>query len=255
MHKPAPDPLTLAAVPRARLKSLARRILSFLGLNIRFAVTPGVSVLGFNVFVDDRPGPPKGRAQYALQAALHLKPATVLDVGSGGGDHARAFVEAGAQVLCVDFGTSIYARAGQRGSLEVTHVDFNRFVPARRFALVWASHVLEHQRNVGQFIEKLIECCADDGHICITLPDPHRNLWGGHLTLWSPGLLAYNIVLCGVDLSASRLIRGTNEFSILFSPKRIQLPAALSYDNGDLTLLSTFLPAGLSENVDPWRQW
>ncbi len=247
--------LVTPPTPLARLKETARRLLSIIGLNIRFAVTPGVSLLGFNLFIDHRPGPPKGRSQYALDAALALHPATVLDVGSGGGHHARAFVEAGAQVLCVDYGTSIYARNTPSALLDVVHVDFNQFVPPRKYALVWASHVLEHQRNVGQFIEKLIECCADDGHICITLPDPHRNLWGGHLTLWSPGLLAYNIVLCGVDLSASRLIRGTNEFSILFGPSRIQLPAALSYDNGDLALLSSFLPAGLSENVDAWRQW
>jgi hypothetical protein len=72
MHSSAPDPMTLATVPLARLKSLARRILSFVGLNIRFAVTPGVSLLGFNVFVDDRPGPPKRRSQCALEAVLRL---------------------------------------------------------------------------------------------------------------------------------------------------------------------------------------
>ena len=240
--------------PMRLLKQLVRYSLSFLRLNVRYQVTPGISVLGFNVFVDNRPGLPQARSHYALRAALALHPASVLDVGSGGGDHARAFAAGGARVLCVDYGTSIYARES-KAAMEVVHVDFNRFVPPQRFALVWASHVLEHQRNVGMFIENLIECCAEDGHVCITVPDPHRTLWGGHLTLWSPGLLAYNIALCGVDLSTSRLIRGTNEFSILFTPKRIQLPATLAYDSGDLELLSPFLPARMSENSDPWRYW
>jgi 2-polyprenyl-3-methyl-5-hydroxy-6-metoxy-1,4-benzoquinol methylase len=240
--------------PLARLKQLVRYTLSFLKLNIRYQVTPGISALGFNLFIDRRPGLPQARSHYAFHSALALRPTSVLDVGSGGGDHAQAFAAGGARVLCVDYGTSIYARESE-AAVEVVHVDFNRFVPPHRFALVWASHVLEHQRNVGVFIENLIECCAEDGHVCITVPDPHRTLWGGHLTLWSPGLLAYNIVLCGVDLSTSRLIRGTNEFSILFGLKRIQLPATLTYDSGDLALLSPFLPAGMSENSDPWRHW
>ena len=240
--------------PLRRLKQAARYLLSWLRLNVRYQLTPGIALLGFNFFIDRRPGLPKARSQYALEAALQLHPTSVLDVGSGGGNHARAFHSGGAQVLCVDYGTSIYARSAQADALEVIHVDFNRFEPQRKFELVWASHVLEHQRNVGQFIEKLIECCAEDGYICITLPDPHRNLWGGHLTQWSPGLLAYNIVLCGVDLSTARLIRGSNEFSILFRPRRIELPA-LSFDSGDLQLLSPWLPGGLSENTDPWRIW
>ncbi|CAA9499015.1 MAG: hypothetical protein AVDCRST_MAG91-945, partial [uncultured Sphingomonadaceae bacterium] len=30
----------------------------------------------------------------------------------------------------------------------------------RRYDLVWASHILEHQRNAGIFIDKLVELCA-----------------------------------------------------------------------------------------------
>lgn len=241
-----------------RCKQLARKALSLLGLNIRYSVTPGISLLGFNLFSDDRLGPPKERSHYALEAALALRPSNVLDVGSGGGYHALAFAKAGSKVLCIDYGTSIYAQSAVNApaeNIQVILADFNTFEPPQpRFSLVWASHVLEHQRDVARFLERLIECCADDGHICITVPDPHRNLWGGHLTLWSPGLLAYNVVLCGIDLSKSCLIRGTNEFSLLFRLSRVELPM-LTFDNGDLSLLAPFLPAGLSENTDPWRSW
>jgi 2-polyprenyl-3-methyl-5-hydroxy-6-metoxy-1,4-benzoquinol methylase len=243
--------------PKTRLEVLkraARAGLSAIGLNLRYSVTPGISLFGLNIFLDDRPGSPRQRSAYALDAALALKPVTVLDVGSGGGHHAQAFAKAGAQVLCVDFGTSVYAQGSALQPVEIIHTDFNQFNPTRRFDLVWASHVLEHQRNVAQFLERLIACCADDGYICITVPDPHRNLWGGHLTLWSPGILAYNIVLCGIDLSQSSLIRGTNEFSLLFQPRRVVLPS-LTFDHGDLRLLSAFLPAILKENSDPWAKW
>ena len=234
------------------LKNLARNSLSKLGLNLTYALTPGVSILGLNIFRDDRPGPYRYRSSYALDHVLARKPGTVLDVGSGGGHHARQFADAGCDVLCVDFGTSVYAQDEVAGGVRVEHVDFNRFEPSAKFDLVWASHVVEHQRNVGAFIERLIKCCASDGQVCITVPDPHRNLWGGHLTLWTPGLLAYNVVLCGVDISDADLVRGSGEFSLIFSPKRMPLPAGLTFDYGDLDQLAPFLPQGWHENSDPW---
>jgi SAM-dependent methyltransferase len=132
-------------------------------------------------------------------------------------------------------------------------MDFNSFEPDQKFDLVWASHVLEHQRNVGIFIERLVACCADGGTICITVPDPHRFLWGGHVTLWTPGLLAYNVALCGVDLKDAVFVRGSGEFSLFFQPKRAALPEDLTFDYGDLDKLAPVLPQQWRENGDPWK--
>jgi 2-polyprenyl-3-methyl-5-hydroxy-6-metoxy-1,4-benzoquinol methylase len=235
-----------------RLKNFMRRSMGFMKLNLTYPVNPGVSMFGVNVFRDQRPGPPKPRSQYALEYAMKLRPPSVLDVGSGGGEHALAFQEAGARVLCVDYGTSHYAQASTIDGLEVVKADFNRLQMEERFHLVWASHILEHQRNVGAFIEKLVEFCAEGGMVAITVPDPHRNLWSGHLTLWTPGLLAYNAILCGLDLSDAKFVRGTGEFSIFFRPKRVPLPDDLTYDFGDLRKLQAYLPKRLYEDADPW---
>jgi len=90
--------------------------------------------------------------------------------------------------------------------------------------------------------------------IIITVPDFHRVLCGGHLSMWTPGILAYNIVMCGLDISDSRLIRGTNEFSIAFTPKKITLPE-ISYDKGDVDILSKYFPKGYCESIDQWTSW
>jgi 2-polyprenyl-3-methyl-5-hydroxy-6-metoxy-1,4-benzoquinol methylase len=235
------------------LKRVVRFILNYFKINIRSQITPGISIFGFNLFFDVRKGPHEFHSVYALNYVKKLNLKSVLDVGSGGGHHANQFKLNGFDVTCIDYGTSIYATESKIDNLKIINVDFNKYKPTKKYDLVWASHILEHQRNVGLFLEKIIDCCSDDGYVCITLPDPHRNLLGGHLSIWSPGLLAYNIVLCGVDLSKSNFIRGTHEFSLLFRPIKFSLPNDLTYDWGDLIKLSRYLPQNLSENKDPWN--
>lgn len=224
--------------------------LSHFGLDINYALDSGLSIGGIN-FSRAR-HPYAKRSSVALRRCISLKPNIVLDVGSGGGEHASAFKEGGAEVTCIDFGTSIYAKnSSQANGLNVINIDFQSWDNNKLYDLVWASHVLEHQRNCGAFIEKLIVCCSPNGKVAITVPAPHRRLWGGHLTLWTPGLLAYNIILCGVDLSESEIFYGYREISIVFTPKRASLPD-LTYDSGDILLLKKLFPNSLSENVDSW---
>lgn len=235
-----------------KLGNLINRLLMKVGVKSRKSVSPGISLFGFNFYKDIILESYGFRASAALKYAINLRPKKVIDIGSGGGEHALQFLNVGSDVLCIDYGTSIYAKNQQSEQLTVLKIDFNDFIPEKKFDLVWASHVLEHQLNVNIFIEKLNRCCSEDGHICITVPDFHRDLWGGHLTLWTPALLAYNVVMCGIDLSNAKFIRGINEFSIIYTPNRILLPKNLTYDKGDINLLKEFLPNYFYENMDPW---
>lgn len=110
-------------------------------------------------YCDHREGPEKPRLQYALEYALRLNPRNVLDVRSVGGQHAHAFLKHGSNVLCVYYGTSIYAQKKLDDGINVVNVDFNTFKATEKFDLVWASHVLEHQRDIESFIERLVDCC------------------------------------------------------------------------------------------------
>ena len=237
------------------MKNFIKSVINLFKVNIRYSITPGVSIFGYNLYGDIRSGVNKSRSSYALDYVKSLKSKHVLDVGSGGGQHAKEFIDNGSDVVCVDFGTSIYAKNDDNNykNISLVNVDFKNFTSDKKFDLVWASHILEHQRDVGSFIEKIISHCDDKGGACcITVPDPHRGLWGGHLTLWTPGLLAYNIVLCGVDLSEAIFIRGTDEFSIFFILKRFSLPKDLTFDSGDIKKLTGYFPEGMKENSDPW---
>ena len=235
------------------IKKIARKILSFFGLNIRFAVVPGISFFGINIHRDVRKGSADFRGNYALEYCKNLDIKNVLDVGSGGGEHAQEFLDCGKDVLCIDFGTSVYAQEPKANKISVINEDFINFESDKKFDLIWASHVIEHQRNVGSFIDKAIQLCSEDGYVCITIPDPHRHLWGGHLTLWSPGLLAYNIVLAGIDISDAIFLRGTLESSIIFKLNKVNLPEDITYDSGDIKKLAHLMPSELNEGSDPWK--
>src|SRR5258707_1308659 len=123
----------MVPLPLKQVQIIPRQVLGVAKLGIRYSVVPGVSLFGYNVYWEGRRMRP--RSSYALEYALALKARTVLDVGSGDGSHARAFRAAGAQVTCVDFGTSIYARQSA-SDISTLHIDFNKFEPRDKYELV-----------------------------------------------------------------------------------------------------------------------
>jgi SAM-dependent methyltransferase len=129
---------------------------------------------------------------------------TVLDVGSGRGEHTRLLRHYGKEVYSVD------------SNFDADFVgDFMRVDFDRQFDAIWCSHVLEHQRNVGAFLEKLRTLLVVGGVLAISVPvHPRERLIAGHLTSWNAGLLCYNLVLAGFDCSAARLLQ-TQDLSLL----------------------------------------
>ena len=114
-------------ITQNKLKIFVRFLLNYLKVNIRYSITPGISFFGINLFYDCRKGQHKFRSDYALDYIKKLNLKTVLDVGSGGGYHASEFKLNGAEVTCVDYGTSIYATESKIEKLNVITIDFNKF--------------------------------------------------------------------------------------------------------------------------------
>ncbi|MBB3262941.1 SAM-dependent methyltransferase [Azospirillum sp. OGB3] len=146
------------------------------------------------------PDGPSFRIDWGLQGLLRLIDSyefrTVLDVGSGGGDHARLLRHIGKEVVTVDLHRDADIRA-----------DFMDAVIDRTFDVVWCSHVLEHQRNPGTFLEKLRRCLAPDGVLAISVPThPADRMVAGHVTSWNAWLLCYNLVLAGFDCAQARYV-------------------------------------------------
>jgi SAM-dependent methyltransferase len=159
---------------------------------------------------------------------------TVLDVGSGMGEHATAFRKAGKVVTETDW--------SRDGDYLLQQFD-------QPFDLVWASHVLEHMPNVRAFLMTLSQDCRPNGLLAITVPPWKHEIVGGHLSIWNAGLLTYNLVASGIDCSQIRLKKYGYNISAIVTNNRIALPA-LKNDTGDIDTLRPYLPSWLTNNVN-----
>jgi SAM-dependent methyltransferase len=162
---------------------------------------------------------------------------TVLDIGSGGGQHAKMMRAAGKKVTTI----SLIPPADFIGD----YLDF----PESGFDAVWASHVLEHQQNVGLFLRKCFADLRDDGVFAVTVPPLKHSVVGGHLNLFNAGTLVYNLVVAGFDCSKAAVGTYGYNISVIVRKKAANLPK-LNFDSGDINKLAEFFPIPLGDGFD-----
>lgn len=172
----------------------------------------------------------------ALDKALTLDARTVLDVGSGNGDHAKAFAAAGFQVTTVDLCNADIC--GDFLTVDVPNVD-----------LVWSSHALEHSLNPHWFLRKCFAILNEDGWCCITVPPLKHEVVGGHVNLYNAGILLYQMILAGFDCSQAMVKEYGYNISVIVRKKEAILPQ-LRYDFGDIEALARFFPVPVRNGFD-----
>jgi SAM-dependent methyltransferase len=148
------------------------------------------------------------KLDWALHCILRLisnyKFTSVLDIGSGEGEHKRFFQFFGKEVFSVD----ILKTADYIG--DFLEVEFDR-----KFDVVWCSHVLEHQRNTGLFLDRIFDVMKENGILAITVPThPRERLISGHLSSWSIPLLCYNLIMAGFNCNRAEIL-STYELSLI----------------------------------------
>lgn len=179
------------------------------------------------------------RGHEALERLLRLDGvATVLDIGSGTGEHAEAMRAAGKTVTTI----SMQPPADVVG-------DFLKVEVPGEYDAIWASHVLEHQTSPGAFLRKCKENLKPGGWLAVTVPPLKHEIVGGHVGLWNAGLLLYQLILAGFDCRNAKVGTYGYNISVIVQNSDIVLPA-LAHDEGDVAKLSGFFPVPVSEPFD-----
>lgn len=151
----------------------------------------------------------------ALERVLNLpNQRTLLDVGCGAGLQGRIFEDYGKRVT----GLTMSEHASYDGGLlsNVVQADFLRWTPDQRYDVVWASHVLEHVRDVEAFLSKAREAVKEGGCLAITVPSSERNILLAHVHMFNAGRILRYLLGAGFDCrNAEILVYGYNLSVIL----------------------------------------
>ena len=115
---------------------------------------------------------------------------TCLDIGSGEGVHTAILRHAGLEVFQVDK----YSNTAEY------KVDFIEHEFNRKFDVIFCSHVIEHQRNVGLFLDKIFDLLSNDGVLIISAPNHSvETLVEGHLNSFLFPLFLQHMIHAGFD--------------------------------------------------------
>ena len=131
---------------------------------------------------------------------------TVLEIGSREGAAARAFEFCDKEVFTVEVDPAYQCRY----TGDFLDVKFDR-----QFDAFWASHVLEHQRNPGLFLDRAFDCLNEGGLLALTIPSALAPLLMGHPTIMTPSHLIYHLVCAGFDCREAAIRNYDWQFSIL----------------------------------------
>lgn len=121
---------------------------------------------------------------------------SVLDIGSGSGIFAKSFGFLGKEVTTIDVIREYSADFGG---------DYVTLPRNRQYDLVWCSHILEHQRNVGAFLDRLFDDLREGGIAAVSVPSALSPMIIGHPNIFTPMHLIYNLVLAGFDCRNARV--------------------------------------------------
>lgn len=189
-----------------------------------------------------------GRDKILQQLLDRVSFRTIVDVGCGVGDfflylQQRGVSFEGVGIDMVDEKDLVF-----RGFEYVRGHLFDVDLP-RKFDLVFTSHTIEHVPDTATFLRKFFSLAHRDSHFCIIWPPPKKQIVGGHVHVFNPGLLLYNLVRCGVDCRDSRLFRSGYNLAVIGPYRLFQLPP-LTYNRYELETLKRYFPFPVKQGFD-----
>ncbi|MDC3091674.1 class I SAM-dependent methyltransferase [Rickettsiales bacterium] len=113
-----------------------------------------------------------------------------LDIGSNHGNHTG---------IMRDFGLNVDQIDKYNPSAEI-HADFNEYKFKKKYDVIFCSHVVEHQRNIGFFLDKIYDILNEDGVLIISGPVHEAERFvEGHIASTIFPLFLQSLIYAGFD--------------------------------------------------------
>lgn len=178
---------------------------------------------------------------------------SVLDLGAGEGIQSRFFQKNGKKVTAIVGDKTSNFKKENFDNINLVFKDFLKYTPTEKFDCIWASHILEHQFNIGLFLDKTYNSLKDNGILALTVPPREILAGGGHLYYFSPGNLIYHLLCHGFDLRNMRLKEYGYNLSIICHKRPNFIPPQASFAEAIKTF-ENYLPAYVSEQIQQYRK-
>ncbi|MGZ8217445.1 class I SAM-dependent methyltransferase [Methylomagnum sp.] len=158
-----------------------------------------------------------------IKAVTALDFDSILDIGSYKGGASVAFALMGKKVISITRGgwwlkklKPVYDRL----FIETYDRSFETFEYDQPFDAIWASHVLEHTRNPGLFLDRCYDSMCPGGTLVLVVPPFKHKVVPGHITPgWNLGILMYNLVEAGFDIKHGHfIVHGYNICAVVKKP-------------------------------------
>ncbi|NQY43195.1 MAG: methyltransferase domain-containing protein [Legionellales bacterium] len=172
-----------------------------------------------------------------LNCTLNLKFDTVLDIGLGDGLASLFFAAENKKVVPIGINIDKYNYPKDLFkvlNINIIETSFSEYQTNNKYNAIWASHILEHVQNVGEFLEKCRNLLTDDGWLFVLVPPYKNTVVGGHVTTgWNIGQLLYNLLLTGYNIKTGHFIQYGYNICGFVQKSTEKLPA-LMMDKGDI---------------------
>jgi SAM-dependent methyltransferase len=142
---------------------------------------------------------------------------TALDVGCGDGNEAELLRFLGKEVTTINFDPAPEEANVYHADYFADYLDLNFQEP---FDCIWCSHVLEHQRNPGLFLDKLHDDLKEGGVLALSVPynefsSPPAAFTLGHHNRYNITLLLYALVCARFDCREASVRVYNRQISVL----------------------------------------
>ena len=120
-----------------------------------------------------------------------------LDIGSSHGNHTKIMRHFGLKVDQIDK----YEEHAEINS------DFNSYDFKKKYDVIFCSHVIEHQRNIGFFLDKIFDTLTDFGVLVISGPKhPAERFVEGHIQSTIMPIFLQNLIFAGFDCKNAKIL-------------------------------------------------